>query len=116
MNISILLDLKKKSTFTWEELGQLVEMSPPGIRNAIKNNDITMSKLEKLAKAFQVPMSIFFEDDDLGVAEPVVEYKKLTTSLIEQKDKYINRLEKDIDKLEEECEELRALKKGSKCV
>lgn len=116
MNIRILDDLKKKSTFTWEELGQLVEMTPPGIRNAIKKNDITMSTLEKLAKAFQVPMSIFFEDEDLGVAEPVVEYKKLTTSLIDQKDKYIQRLEKDLERLEEECDELRALKKDSKCV
>lgn len=116
MNIRILTELKKKSTFTWEELGELVEMSPPGIRAAIKKNDITMSTLEKLAKAFKVPMSIFFEDEDLGVAEPAVEYKKLTTNLIDQKDKYIQRLEKDIEKLEEECEDLRALKKVSKCV
>ncbi|NCD40954.1 MAG: hypothetical protein EOL88_02565 [Bacteroidia bacterium] len=116
MNISILYDLKKKSTFTWDELGKLVEMTPPGIRNAIKNNDITMSKLEKLAKAFQVPMSIFFEDEDLGVAEPVIEYKKLTTSLIDQKDKYIQRLEKDIERLESELDEIHALKKDSKCM
>ncbi len=115
MNISILTDLKKKSTFTWDELAELVEMTPPGIRNAIKNNDITMSKLVKLAKAFDVPMSVFFEDDDLGtVNEPIVEYKKMTTNLIEQKDKYINRLEKDMEKMEVEIDELRALKNDGK--
>jgi transcriptional regulator with XRE-family HTH domain len=115
MNISILTDLKKKSTFTWEELAELVEMTPPGIRNAIKNNDITMSKLVKLAKAFEVPMSVFFEDDDLGtVNEPIVEYKKITTSLIEQKDKYINRLEKDMERMEVEIDELRSLKNDGK--
>ena len=111
MNISILHELKKKSTFTWEQLGNLVEMSPPGIRNAIKNNDITMSNLQKLAKAFEVPMSIFFEEEDMGVAEPVVEYKKLTNSLLEQKDKYIQQLEKENRKLEEENEDLRCYKK-----
>jgi transcriptional regulator with XRE-family HTH domain len=112
MNIRILYDLKKKSKFTWDELAEIVEMTPPGIRNAIKNNDIMLSNLQKLAKAFDVPMSIFFEEDELmQVKEPDVEYKKLTTNLIEQKDKYIERLEKDYEKLEEENEDLRCYKK-----
>jgi len=74
------------------------------------------SNLFNIAKALKLPLSFFDDDLPSTVNEPTVEYKRLTTNLIDQKDKYIQRLEKDIERLESELDEIHALKKDSKCM
>ena len=116
MKISKLEDYLKEKRISVPELAKMVGITPQAINKALKKNDMYASNLFNIAKALKLPLSFFDDDLPSSANEPPVEYKRLTTNLIDQKDKYISRLEKDIEKLEAECDELRALKKGSKCV
>jgi len=45
------------------ELAEMIEMTQTGYSQMIKNNDIKISVLEKIAEIFQVPITDFFSDN-----------------------------------------------------
>lgn len=115
MYINKLNGLLAELKISKEELGRRIGYTPAGIRKMFNKSYIDPEKIELITTALGVPAD-YFEKKSHACDPPVgyIRGDELVKELLIQKDKYIERLEKDIEKLEVECAELRALKKEAK--
>ena len=103
------LCLNKRITIP--ELSEKIGMSRAGLYTTIKNQTITVTTLEKIAEALEVPVSVFFESGSNQESEflrkKMEEYKESYKSLLEVhaklKNEYDNLLK--ISKLNEKVAE-----------
>lgn len=103
MDFSKLERLKKIKKLSYEELAEMIGMSKNGLNLAIKNKDLKISVLEKIAAILGVSVTYFFDDSSKNtVMEPTETYGKTTNcqncirleKVIDNQNSYIEFLEK----------------------
>ncbi len=105
MNIKKLKQYLEENNISVSMLAKKIEMTPQGLRRAIRENTISTPNLFKLSKQLNLPISFFYEDTLPIANDSLEEYRRLTTELLQEKDKIIKMLER-------ENEDLRSLKNG----
>ena len=76
MDFSKLEKLKKIKKLSYDELAEMIGMSKNGLNLAIKNKELKVSVLEKIANILGVSVSYFFEETSSHeLNEPASEYR-----------------------------------------
>jgi DNA-binding Xre family transcriptional regulator len=104
-------ELKAQRNVSAEKMGEIIGISGPGYTKMIRERSCRVEYLEKLAKHFNICITEFF-DDELKITqerqEPNENY--FIKELLNEKERYIQRLEKDIKLLESEINWYRSVK------
>ncbi len=90
-----------------------------GTVQKILNGEIESVKLDsiiKVAEYLGIPVTYYFTDTPAQVNEAPAEYSLLLRELVATKDKLNKNQEAEIERLKQEVADLRAQKKGFKCV
>lgn len=73
--------LKKQHKCSNLEIAQYCEMSRGGYETMLKNGDMKISTLQKIAEFFKVPISYFFNDELMNTNEKDKEIDKFVNIL-----------------------------------
>jgi len=93
-----ILSTEKRLSFT--QLSKIIGMSRGGLYAAIDNETLTIDTLEKIAKAFDVPIISFFENEPGGL---------ISGSEFDKHDLKIKVLKEEVSKLKKENDNLNLL-------
>ncbi len=67
-NLQIIRDLAKDNNVSLKELAIAIGITESGLQNILRNNSTSIETLEKVAKYFAVPISMFFEPDETEIS------------------------------------------------
>jgi transcriptional regulator with XRE-family HTH domain len=107
MNFNKIKNLAEKKKITIVSIGETTGITPTGIHKFVKNHDCKVSDLEKISEALGVSPGYWWKDENenMMVSEPESQYgfkseNEYLRKQIEEKERYINRLEKDLERYE----------------
>lgn len=105
-------ELRAQRNISAGKMGEIIGISGPGYSKMIRERSCRVDYLENMAKFFNVPVTEFF-DDELIIGQNLNE-KNYIKEILNEKERYIQRLEKDNNQLDEKCVTLlRILEKGN---
>lgn len=118
-NLQIIKAIAKEQKVTIRELAKSIGITEAGLQKLIRENSTKVDTLELISKRLNVPISVFFDESPkeklspkelmefgnesfAGILTRLFEAKTIAPySLIEEKDKEIEKLNREIGRLEE---------------
>lgn len=93
--------------FAFTHMAKVVGLTPAGLRSAINVGTLRVDHLESISKEIGVPMSFWFQEEDLIMNDVKQGYGKKNDKVIEDLRMMINDLREDKRRLILENEELK---------